>query len=100
PPPELYTLPLPDALPIFDVGAVPPGHLRQRHRRAHLDGGHEPGFGLIRGGHDDPLKARASGGEHRRQHAGHGSEPTVETKLTHIDRKSTRLNSSHVKISY
>src|SRR5690606_28612366 len=45
-----------------------------------------------------PIKAEAAAGALR------WGEPVVNTSITHIDaagdRKSTRLNSSHVKISY
>src|SRR5690606_17326338 len=99
-------------------------HLVVARRRAHLEG-REP-----RGSHSNPIAARPGacdrdehvpsppmsaappGGRHQREQpprsrpqdssgAGH-----VDRRLTHItprttiDRKSTRLNSSHVKISY
>src|SRR5690242_21601136 len=75
PPPHISTLPLHDALPIFDhqVGVPPPlgvGHLRV-----------EPPLDLLAG-----------------QAAGrHDARDGV---LALRDRKSTRLNSSHMSISY
>src|SRR5690606_41751970 len=70
--PEIYTLSLHDALPISVLGGPP----------------HAMGAGVPPGG-DDQVVQRGE----RVQH-GRGLERAAE------DRKSTRLNSSHVKISY
>src|SRR5207302_10108916 len=74
---EIYTLSLHDALPIchLDGRRGLPGELRRRRRLlAHL-------CGAARAGRRRPGRAA------RRRHSA-------------ADRKSTRLNSSHVKISY
>src|SRR5207249_8365358 len=82
---QLYTLSLHDALPIFARRLSPPGAGRTfvggdpEHR--------QPGVSLVRRGLEcarsaPPLDA------FRAEH------------LTSLDRKSTRLNSSHVSISY
>src|SRR5438067_752919 len=75
PPPEIYTLSLHDALPILDEKvSLARGWARARVRV----GGRRRGSGGQPGNHD----SSCSGGNDRR------------------DRKSTRLNSSHVSISY
>src|SRR5690606_40956686 len=92
----LYTLSLHDALPIF-------GHaIGLLHGRA-LAGG-ELGKSI------DPARRRAVGGggvDDARLAAGQGvdhgdrfARRVVVQAQQHQDRKSTRLNSSHVKISY
>src|SRR5207302_5183999 len=92
PPTALYTLSLHDALPILD----PPRHSRDADllqaaqraksgKAAHLGGDQAQSQG------DHPLRLRAA------RRAG------AVLHLHHLrvrDRKSTRLNSSHVKISY
>src|SRR5690606_41756470 len=77
----MYNLSLHDALPIctFRIDLPGPGH---RHRGAPRRRGHDP----ERNGQQDRVPAGA--------HAG-GGDVHLEP-----DRKSTRLNSSHVKISY
>src|SRR5690606_40865142 len=83
-PSELYTLSLHDALPIF------------------VD--HRPGF---RGGSGESLfdaaaerPPRACGESDRGSHLPFGVVGGGERDIGGVDRKSTRLNSSHVKISY
>src|SRR5690606_40780657 len=83
---EIYALSLHDALPICAVGvvamplAVAPGQGVDRAHRAGARGeGGGQGIGLFLQRHGHVAAAPAAGGE---------------------DRKSTRLNSSHVKISY
>src|SRR5690606_41722317 len=79
--PELYPLSLHDALPIYPA--------RDRGREAEQERG-EP-------------EARGVGGPHPVEERGQG--PPAQEHPAHAereprDRKSTRLNSSHVKISY
>src|SRR5690606_39691205 len=96
-PPELYPLPLPDALPISRSAAPAPGRRRSFHRPRRSF--HRPPSPSCSPPlavhlvvvledcleHEDPLLGRAA----------------VEAVfLDEPDRKSTRLNSSHVKISY
>src|SRR5690606_41591846 len=71
---EIYTLSLHDALPILP--------LAQRQRAART--------GHARGGRP---RAPRRAGRHRARRAARG-------RRGRLDRKSTRLNSSHVKISY
>src|SRR5436309_10788229 len=77
--PEIYTLSLHDALPIFE---------RHRFRRSralrHCTPGPAKKVGL-------PARIFALRG---------GGNPTRPRHFPFLDRKSTRLNSSHVKISY
>src|SRR5690606_41164251 len=81
---ETYTLSLHDALPICHP---PPAAVRRTHRR----GAGPAGLALVRGA---AAGGRAPGGQPQHRHAGaHRAQPRR-------DRKSTRLNSSHVKISY
>src|SRR5690606_41194003 len=90
-PPATHTLSLHDALPI-----CPPGPGGSSHRSAHPRHGRAGGGGRRASGSEHALGARigedlpqAPGGERRRP-----------ARLPGGDRKSTRLNSSHVKISY
>src|SRR5436309_8241519 len=69
---EIYTLSLHDALPIC---------LRVTDREAH--------------GGEDPRHRVAE-----QEHQDHPEQERHDVDLRHRDRKSTRLNSSHVKISY
>src|SRR5256885_4064205 len=71
---EIYTLSLHDALPIFDIAEAADDHDRE-------------------GLHD-----HGSAGE-RREHQ-HGCEHRATHSGERGDRKSTRLNSSHLVISY
>src|SRR5438132_3026624 len=71
-PPEIYTLSLHDALPIWDGGAPAPGRLLREPARA---------LGVR-------LRARA------------GAAGLCRARHRNTDRKSTRLNSSHTVISY
>src|SRR5690606_39534195 len=87
---EIYTLSLHDALPIFDSIAVNPNNIR-----VYFNNGKEFGAHLYR---LDPSKATIYFNEI-------GTD-TLQIQYWHFpsyltqDRKSTRLNSSHVKISY
>src|SRR5690349_22227766 len=72
---EIYTLSLHDALPISNI----PRHAIWR-----------PGMTWDKVGHLDP----------NIRHAMSEGASNPEARLKHIDRKSTRLNSSHVEISY
>src|SRR5256884_6734264 len=84
--PEIYTLPLPDLLPIYVGGQI-------RQIALHLGGG----------GHRRAVCQAALGGgrlAHRAgQHPGEGGRGRFLAGLQ-VDRKSTRLNSSHGYISY
>src|SRR5207302_5544156 len=80
-----------------DLVRVPPAH---RSRRRDRDGGVDGGVGAAPGGSPGAVhavlgagQADPGGGEQRRRGA-------VVRHLGGADRKSTRLNSSHVKISY
>src|SRR5690606_41634996 len=87
-PPEFYTLSLHDALPIYLVAAVVDRARTDAAGRARASSGPpRGGVALLRRGGGARL-ARAAARPPRR-----GAEPRR-------DRKSTRLNSSHVKISY
>src|SRR3712207_7190169 len=82
---EIYTLSLHDALPISggeDEGAHPQRHV-QRGREAELDG--RTVERAVERGEDFPVAV----GQQRQ-----------DTGEEHLDRKSTRLNSSHANISY
>src|SRR5690606_41975860 len=96
PPTALYTLSLHDALPIF------PDHRRalgaQRHERTDrtLRPTHRPVLERVRQTEqeeEDPAIARLA---HTRRTERSDDHQHVDVQ----DRKSTRLNSSHVKISY
>src|SRR5690606_41437414 len=80
-PPQIYTLSLHDALPICHCAA----QLR-RHDPEQL-----PYHGRERAGHQPPVRAQ-------RGRQAPPRDPGQRSLLQ--DRKSTRLNSSHVKISY
>src|SRR3712207_8351142 len=73
---EIYTLSLHDALPIYPGQGVP---TRVGHRRRAGEGG-PPGD--------------------RRRPAAHPRQRPVLQRAAALDRKSTRLNSSHANISY
>src|SRR5690606_40156260 len=87
-PPATYTLSLHDALPIYDA----------RPRR----GGAREGPPALR--RSRPLGLRGGGRLPRALPGGaaprRGADPRRRPRKSHPDRKSTRLNSSHVKISY
>src|SRR5207302_8112674 len=86
--PATYTLSLHDALPISRVELV--GQRLARRDAEAERGGVEATLGLL-------------DGEHRRVEGRDAEEerrPVARDLLEHRDRKSTRLNSSHVKISY
>src|SRR5690606_39335648 len=83
-PPEIYTLSLHDALPIYG-GRVARGAARRR----------DPGRPMV--------PARGRGGRSRRDPrplAPRAGLRGASLPFPGLDRKSTRLNSSHVKISY
>src|SRR3712207_7083316 len=84
--PEIYTLPLHDALPISTAAAGPPAAYRRPRRGGCRSGSRSHGRQA-----EPPATA--------------GSTTTWSPSLSSasrppIDRKSTRLNSSHVNISY
>src|SRR5690606_39767202 len=81
PPPAIYTLSLHDALPIYGL----------------RDAGHLGADVLVRHPADPALRPRARVVPDRR-----GRADGARAADRHVggDRKSTRLNSSHVKISY
>src|SRR2546430_9907045 len=77
---EIYTLSLHDALPISRVAGRPDQvhhPLEAEHRVEDVERDHRDVAGAVRGGRGDPGRQRAR-----------------------LDRKSTRLNSSHSQISY
>src|SRR5690606_42023538 len=74
---DIYTLSLHDALPISDVGQQVDRHQRR------ADGREDP-FVRLR----------------KQVHALSLDEEVRQPEQEQVDRKSTRLNSSHVKISY
>src|SRR5690606_41601566 len=86
--PEISTLSLHDALPIFDAVIVDPVGVLDAVDTIGNGGGQRRATGSVRG-HIEPLCMRFIAGRANfgRVHLG-------------TDRKSTRLNSSHVKISY
>src|SRR5688500_20348032 len=77
---ETYTLSLHDALPIWDLSGFSAGRQRVRCCTVEHFGGFHQRFGQ-RGVRMDRIRDISSGG-------------------SHLDRKSTRLNSSHLVISY
>src|SRR5204862_7899846 len=95
PPPELYTLSLHDALPIFD----PPGY-QSLLQVLHAGPGRQVGVAARGEQRVDLLGQRAGQVEQG------GRVRLVEIQRVQVeqarqlDRKSTRLNSSHVEISY
>src|SRR5207302_11040700 len=91
PPPTLYTLSLHDALPISRALAQAAG-ARGNPRGLRAVGAR---FGLR-----SRLDARASGTDGRRLGAERLEGVGDQRRHRGPDRKSTRLNSSHVKISY
>src|SRR5690606_41376876 len=84
-PPHMYSLSLHDALPISD-----------RNRRWWHCG---CCAGSVRAGGNPDLKKRSGPSRSRAAHNARNSRRS-ETPAPSPDRKSTRLNSSHVKISY
>src|SRR5690606_42038918 len=91
-PPQIYTLSLHDALPIYLRRSTP--------ERSHRENGNEEGLvafslrrGLIGGRRRCERAAGRSAGDPGRNTGG-------RVRSVGSDRKSTRLNSSHVKISY
>src|SRR5690606_41831505 len=98
-PPDIYTVSLPDALPIWRVVLLEErlqavgDRLEDAHAHEggpdHGDAPHEEGRRAVR------PDAVLDEGAHLPLH-----EHRVGDHRHHEDRKSTRLNSSHVKISY
>src|SRR3712207_8702384 len=86
--PEIYTLSLHDALPIFVV-EVATRLVRVRADEARRD--------LAQAA---VLLATARGREDRSEPAAHAAAAGGSPVLGRLDRKSTRLNSSHANISY
>src|SRR5690606_41857193 len=98
--PWIYTLSLHDALPIFGgdrhVGA---GRLERLGERVEIAGSVIDQRDLHDGSPSASSASNASSAARNRSISGHG--PTVTRSASpSSDRKSTRLNSSHVKISY
>src|SRR5699024_12852689 len=94
---RVYMLSLHDALPICEgdvrqgrgAGAVSHGHILKLHGAPEPMGGSASAFLVRNNGQNagDPFSAGNGFGE--------GND-----EIHHLDRKSTRLNSSHVSISY
>src|SRR5207302_9263198 len=99
PPPSTYTLSLHDALPIYAVHRVSRrlrrhGQSQLRHRRRrHGTYAHQP----RRTATDAAQRVRVELAEYGAGDVGTGHRDVINRT---VDRKSTRLNSSHVKISY
>src|SRR5690606_41594266 len=94
-PTETYPLSLHDALPISRevvraVGGEHPGESR----------GVRGALASAEGGADQPADGPVAGLERGVHRAAAGAQPVGEASGLGGDRKSTRLNSSHVKISY
>src|SRR5690606_40550889 len=93
-PPALYTLSLHDALPIYPASRR--RQLRYPRRRGKMLRRFRPPPG-------QRVLVQDAGGRKYRNHEGLRCEEDhhpVPALLPDLDRKSTRLNSSHVKISY
>src|SRR5207249_10586919 len=100
PPTEISTLSLHDALPISHDRGIP----ENPRPRAGVAGRIDP-LSLLCLGANDPADAPADGLPLResppvRSHHRIGLQSPVGASRTARDRKSTRLNSSHVSISY
>src|SRR5690606_40977899 len=90
PPTEIYTLSLHDALPIYRVSRARGTACRQRRRQIQRPFGSAAAFRRAERRHVPDAAAR------RGRLRGRFARQLGRT----LDRKSTRLNSSHVKISY
>src|SRR5690606_39494794 len=88
---DIYTLSLHDALPI-SVRAAPPRSAASLRGGARAAAAARQPVGPIQALSDSRLSSRSRIGDRCPRHGGGGTG--------HQDRKSTRLNSSHVKISY
>src|SRR5690606_41561080 len=88
--PQPYTLSLHDALPIYPAHAHDGGrhHEVQCHQHEHLNLLHVVGASCDEGGRAEGADLEGTQGVH------------LAVQFAAQDRKSTRLNSSHVKISY
>src|SRR5690606_42071283 len=89
PPPGRYPLSLHDALPIFGVAYTGAVVLSARRERQEILADYEQQYGRR-------SPDRSATGTHGRRAA---ASP-IAKEVVILDRKSTRLNSSHVKISY
>src|SRR5690606_41853060 len=89
--PEIYTLSLHDALPIYDgaIGIWPPAPSNHRGGKSAY-GSCGQGASTPSSWGNRPGRGAVGGSRWERGQSGRGGR----------DRKSTRLNSSHVKISY
>src|SRR5207249_11780203 len=91
-----YTLSLHDALPIFEALDARPGLIP-------ITAPHEGvvvSMDRFRGAREEPRRSRRQGrGSRRPGELSHAPSPPFAPKPCR-DRKSTRLNSSHVSISY
>src|SRR5690606_41769036 len=90
---QLYTRSLHDALPISAARRVLPS-ARSHRSEVQDDGPHPPHTPRSPRPTSTTRRARRDRGRHG------GSAPVGQRLLQQLDRKSTRLNSSHVKISY
>src|SRR5690606_42057149 len=89
-------LSLHDALPIYGFGVVGEHRADHRQRSGELHPGPHPGVGELVGRLPDALPDLAAGGRAAVQ----VEDRRADLPDHGLDRKSTRLNSSHVKISY
>src|SRR5256885_11904488 len=95
---EIYTLSLHDALPIYHVLRGRRAAGLQRHAaRGRLD---RDAPGRRRWLRDRHRAAHGEGAELGQDHHHHSHLAADERQLQELDRKSTRLNSSHLVISY
>ena len=69
-----------------DLCAVTPGDVTERDGSDHLDPLDQRGLRFVRVGHDHPTLALSNGGHHRGQHAGHGTQASVEPQLADVHR--------------
>src|SRR5690606_41217026 len=94
---HIYSLSLHAALPISGTAetvAARTVHLLQQLGEGVRDGGREH----VQVGHSVPVGVQTEA--HRAVVRGQPDRKRLPLREGHIDRKSTRLNSSHVKISY
>src|SRR5690606_41943094 len=98
-PPEISSLSLHDALPILRAGAPVPRRQPSRDRHTPPRAPHQDWHPIARGAAVPPAAAAFTMRTKRRRIEQIFKYP-LQQNGAGLDRKSTRLNSSHVKISY
>src|SRR5690606_41075840 len=98
PTPDLYSLSLHDALPICDDRRHAVGHRLNYGLRQSIAPQRRQHGGLARRDQRRRVAPEADLADAPRRRM--LRDLPVELRAVHVDRKSTRLNSSHVKISY